>query len=353
MGNLQRVDSLKMAIPSELLTITKESAFKMSLDEDVITHRTWKNTKQYPGLNQIAIGYGSGGNTQLQVSAKLLGNDYAEGINKNNIENAFEIIKKWGHIDFDNAEVLNHATVRGVDVFKNINVNEEYGVGRYVDALKTRALPPGRVEKTTKWGKQSVVWRRQVKSYKERMIAYDKVAELMKAKNKDLLMLHDKAKIMGDYENVLRFEMNTDARGAFRKIRERFNISDNNLSSVLESETNVLWNIYQRMVNHEPNTQLKIWDNTDETQFESWKDAKDEIGLRTIVEMYDGNFREVKEFMMKFYSSKSNPTREIDKIRLKCQEYHRLKEAQQIENASHLYEVGNLVSELESKLLVA
>ncbi len=352
MGNLQRVDSMDISIPSDLVTITNQDKFqRQSVLHGELLAESFSGNR-FPGLNGITVGYSTGNNTLVKVSAKLMGNDYSEGINKNNIEKAFDTIKKFGSIDFNNDEVYNSAQVRSVDVFKNVKVNPEYGVSRYVDALKTRAIPPNRIDKTAKWGKKSVVWKRNVSSYKERMIAYDKVMELMKYKNKDFLMLHDKAKIMADYENVLRFETNTGSKGALKKIRERFNTQDNNLSSVLESESNVLWSIYERMVSEENNGQLNIWDNHDTSQFQSWSDAKDEIGLRTIIEMFDGNYDSIRAYMMRFYSEGSNPTREIKKIKQRCIEYHQRKEALKMDRA-HLYQVGDLVGELESKLRVA
>lgn len=352
MGNLQRVDSMDISISSDLITITNKDKFQRQnvLHGELVAESF--SGQRFPGLNGISVGYSSGNNTLIKVSAKLMGNDYAEGINKNNIEKAFDTIKKFGALDFDNQEFYDNAVLRSVDVFKNVKVNPEYGVGRYVDALKTRAIPPNRIDKTAKWGKKSVVWKRNVSSYKERMIAYDKVMELMKHTNKEFLMLHDKSKIMADYENVLRFETNTGASGAMKKIRERFNTEDNNLCSVLESESNVLWKIYERMVSEENSNQLNIWDNHDTSAFDSWSDCVSEIGLRTIIEMFDGNYDSVKSYMLRFYGEKSNPTREIKKIKQRCIEYHQRKEALKLSKA-HLYQVGDLVGELESKLKVA
>ena len=329
--HVQRIDSIDLSIPTELLFITDKSKYeKMSVMDGELMSQSLTD-RGYSGLNGISVGYGDGGNTSVKLSAKVLGNQYVKGINKNNIEGVLETVKKYGYLDFDSTEVLHQSKVRRIDIFKNMKVDK---VEDYVNTLKFTNRDRNKIETTTNWGSQSVVFRRKVSSYKERLICYDKHLELLRYKNKGFLNQFDKTKILNDCMGVLRFETNTGGKGSFKKVRERFNVDTNFLYDVLHSTENVIWNIYRRMT-HGANNQELINLNKKEdwmklNELKNWNKCQKDIGLRSIICMFDGDYQKVRDLCKSMYDSRTNPSSQIKRIRQMCRDYNSWKLSSQV-----------------------
>jgi hypothetical protein len=327
-----RIDTLFLGIPTDLISITDSDKFQrgtIDLMDGTLKSQSL-TTKEMSGLNKISVGYGEGNTTEVQISAKILGNSYLDGITSNNIEGVFDTIRKYGYIDFDTNEVIENSDVRRVDVFKNMKVGEN--VGDYIDSVKY-LMNNSMIEKSNKWGSESVVLRRNVKSYNERIICYDKHTELLRGKNKSFLNQFDKSKILGGSMGVMRVETNNTGKGVFQKIRERFNTETNKLSEILESEENVVWNIYNRMKGADTQQIIKPNKTNEWMKLDlktTWNEQLIDTGYRSIVMMLKGDYELCKSYVQSHYNGSSKPTRSLKMMKEYCREYNRWESLSQL-----------------------
>lgn len=202
---MQRCDTISFDIPTSEILYNTNNFEKLSVKHGEVRAREYTG-EEYPGLNNIVIG--EHGNTNIKVSAKILGNDYIEGINKNNIEGVFQTIKDVAGINFNNDTAL-QSKVRRVDLNNNVKVSGE--VQDYLKAYNLIVPNPQRITKKV-YKKEGFVWDRNTSTYSERFIMYDKSRDLLRGGqtggNAKFLGIHDKQKILMSFQNVLRVEQN-------------------------------------------------------------------------------------------------------------------------------------------------
>lgn len=184
----------------------------------------------------------------LQLSAKILGENYFDLININTIEQVFDKINKSNLIEVDTSK-LNCFKIHSVD-FTN-NIKGPHAPHDYIQALQLMSLNSkykvdvyrGKGEQNNKNG---IVFRGQQKSFKERCIMYHKFDEIKKDK-RFLKSLHQPLKVINEFNGVLRPEMNLCSHS---KIRE-YSLTDNTLISVLNSKAvNPNYKLFQKIKSH-------------------------------------------------------------------------------------------------------
>lgn len=173
---------------------------------------------------------------KLKVSAKILKDDYFEGINVNSIERVVHAINQSGIVHLCPDIFINEGRVLNVDETHNVNMG--YGLTenwhQVSSELAVAVLNPKfqpNVNNTKR--NQGITFKGSQTSQKNRLIMYNKYIELMKAGNKSFLAsLKKPMLLLESSKNNLRCELNmTD----FRFIRERFNTDSLLLCNLLTS----------------------------------------------------------------------------------------------------------------------
>lgn len=223
----------------------------------------------------------------LNVSAKILGNDYRDGISKNNIDLVADLINGYGFAEIK-TDALLRSKIRRVDPNINIEVSD---IQKCVSSVVQHAAVNrnyltkhfARCGRDATLGYQSV---RDVKSYKERQIGYSKVLD---SKSKSFWKAYPKA--LGRFTpKTLRIESNIEQHSQIRKL---FAVPDVILGQVLNSSENVNAKIFDRIITI--GTQMVLF--SDHFQNCSLPKIVDEIGYRGLFEMYNYDLVEVKRWI--------------------------------------------------------
>jgi hypothetical protein len=344
---MQRCDTISFDIPTSEILYREDNFQQLNLRNGEIMASHYSK-KLYPGINGIVIGHG--GNTNIKVSAKILGNDYVEGITKNNIEHVFDVIRKQCGVSF-NTDTALQSKVRRVDINKNVRVD---GVVKdYLEAYNLLTPNPTKIRKDT-YKRSGFVWDRKTKTYSERFIMYDKQRDLMRSTNQEFMGLHDGNIIMKSFENVLRVEQNNQKGGALRTIRNRFAVDDSRLDLVLESPVNVVWKVYERMMDNSNRLQYDIFIEDYLERFDTWRECRDYIGYKGVFEMC-GSLPDTLLFIKRFYADKSNPSREMVKVRKAYYEFEKIKNQEIRDSWQRFHErnSNSLINEVEYKMKYA
>jgi len=223
-----------------------------------VTSDTWSCNTPLPGLKSILVEPGKDKVT-YEVSAKILRDDYLNGINLKTIDQVIDTINNTGLTDIKS---LSSAECYRIDTTQNI----EWVKTKPIDlilALQVNSLNPGfdNIIYNSKTEK-SINFKAKTKSVNSRLTCYYKYLELQLSKNKSFLEACNKPyKLIEKSESIMRLEQNTTA---LKEMRSRFDITDNNLMSILKSNTNTNYNLLKKITSVNNVEQLEF--------FERWKD---------------------------------------------------------------------------------
>lgn len=185
----------------------------------------------------------------LQGSAKVLKEQYFEGINVNTFERVIQAYNDTGLIKLDPVDVMQSAELFSVDVSKNMVMDRE--PWQYIRALKMlRVNERYQVAEYRNPGSKAVngiTFKGHQRSFKERQIFYDKETDV----GKDPEM----RQYVGKFRNVLRAEMNLVQ---LRRIRHYF--GSNMLQDVLKSDTNANYLLFEKINSKASNNLIRLFD---------------------------------------------------------------------------------------------
>lgn len=286
------IDSIKIRLPIECLSNYKECAFdtiktdSMQFPETKIQYKL--NTKKPLGLKDIVLNQTQGYAT-LEMSAKILKENYFKLINENTIENAFENVNASGLIQLDIDSSIEHSQVLRCDVTTDLNIQD---IPKHL-----RSLSAYRINRKydCKVYPSSVVFNRNVttKSLKEYQTFYCKATD-MKKKDRELL----KYVSIQDAKNVLRCE---SRYANFQQIRNAIEGIDLSLLSVLQSEAKPNLKIFNRITQEiEPSDYHNIQNFQtliDMKQAYKHKDIQKEIAMASILKMCNFDIELVKVYL--------------------------------------------------------
>jgi hypothetical protein len=222
-----RLDSCKIEAPIDSLLNYNASCFitnKPTNHEGIVIGNTATLSKQGKGeigLNGCCIDYQNDKIT-LQLSSKILYDDYAKGININTIEQAIGNLSKTGIISLDTEAIINSASLYLTDethhTFIDDLLNDWPNIvnGLSCACVNTRYTPTP----YSTAGNKGIVYSTDHKSKKCRLIMYSKYIDLRMKKNGSFLrMCKNPMKVLNESKNTLRIEGN---HTSFKTIRERF-----------------------------------------------------------------------------------------------------------------------------------
>lgn len=341
-------DTIKFHFPSDLIIYDRSNFIDCKFRDDVLLSSTYTGA-YLPGISSIVIM--EGGNCMFNISSKLLGNFYADGINSNNIDNVFDIIKKHTAVDFDNNSVIDNSVVQRIDACKNVIV--EGDVSNYAKAFSLVCLNPSKFKQTT-YEKTGFVWSKISRSSKSMLRAYDKVLELSsKGKshaNSHFLSCYDKPFILNSFRNVFRFECENVS---FKSMRDDYLVERNSLSCIFDSRVNVVKQTYDKMVKKDSLSVVNLL-NSIKSECTKWRDVEKVYGRYAIFDML-GDWDNVVRFMMEFYADGSNPSRmkkELKQDFNKWKQRKRDEALRDLEEASSNTMYGDLIKEVEYKMSI-
>lgn len=216
MNNIN-IDSLKLKIKN--ITAFAEEKF-------IKNDKYYRLTKKELGLNNIIIFQDS--NTAIvEISSKILKHKYFQGINDYTITDVIDILRNYIEFQLEDVEVLK------VDIYKHLQIENKKD---FINQLKV-------LNRTNKYKlvefheNESAVFEKDNKKSKDRIIFYDKEAEMEKAiekendeEKREILLRVFESK---QFKNVIRIELNIKT---FDKMRSFLHITSNSLIDVITAD---------------------------------------------------------------------------------------------------------------------
>lgn len=220
------LDSLKLVAPIDLVRDFRKKGWieqKTELD-GMVNRDTWlksnKDVLSYLGLKRIELDF-LNNRLNIELSSKILREQYPELINLNTIERVIDEINNEGSIILD-TDFINEAKVHTVDTTQNISVDEiGYNMEKASPILSNVAMGSGYKTEIPQRSKNVIYSKKKSKSL-ERLIVYDKQKKLARDKMfKETVKGANFTKVFNSFNNVIRLERNiTD----YNQMRTAFNI---------------------------------------------------------------------------------------------------------------------------------
>ena len=307
------IDSIKIRLPVECLVNYKEIAFdtittdSMQLPGSKIQYKL--NTKKPLGLKDIVLNQTQGYAT-LEMSAKILKENYFSLLNLNTIENAFDNVNASGLIQLNIPSSVENAAVLRCDVTTDLHIQD---IPKHL-----RSLSAYRINRKydCKVYPSSVVFNRNVttKALKEYQTFYCKATD-MKKKDRELL----KYVSIKDAKNVLRCE---SRYANFQQIRNAIEGTDLSLLSVLQSEAKPNLKIFNRITQEIDETDYYNIQNfqtlIDMKASFKHKDIAREISFASILKMCNYDIGLVKIYLSTNSTANNSRLLKQFKLRLKA-----------------------------------
>ena len=283
-------DKLKIVTSINNININNETLFTQKvINETIITK---KYSVKSPYNLEIELNYE---NYELVVefSGKILGKDYPQLISQRTIRQCFDNINALGVCSLDVEAILNDAYVVKCDVTTDIDCDNATGLTSFINAnvishkkYLCQQLPNGNfiIEKNV-----------TTKGCKKRLTIYDKNKEMNKTDNRRYMECYD---IQGDeFDGKVRLEMNLNTQ---EQIRKALNLCDNNLSSVLNAQTNPIADFLDDILADTP-----AWRPTSKKEYEAM----------LVLQANDNDIEAVEATLRQICGSKFHPQRDLTPYR--------------------------------------
>ena len=303
-----RLDSIKVKLPIDSIIDIR------NLNANNMIHTTQKvEGIEYSSLTQKGFaGYGIGqtkvneDSVLLNLSAKVLLDNYLEGINQNTIAQAFENYNKVSNVMLDIDKALEGQFLT-CDSFQMIK--PKYSISDCINSLTLlRTNNNFDVQLYEKKHNEGAVLTHQIKTEKRRLILYNKHIELMlKGQSKFLASCKAPAKILSATKGQLRVEQNNSS---LRSIRNRFMATTPTIMGVLQSAENPNYNFMQKYTSSIK--QLDIFNTT----YKSIDSCLKDFGRIGLLKECNYDFAIIKTYLMQNIGvSKRQINRQIKQIK--------------------------------------
>lgn len=229
-----KIDTLKIKV-TDVRAIEQKyyNHVKKEVNGDIKEYYTLN--KYISGINSIAIFDNL--TAIIQISSKILNKRHLDGITADNISDILSEIKKY--IDFD----VKNTTILRADIFTDIEVQDKKEFIKQLQLLNSIA----KYKIVEYYPNKSIIFEKDNKTAKDRIIFYDKEQELQDkiSKVKDDEKQESLIKILevDGIENLIRTELNINT---FAKLRTFLKIQDLDLMTVLGSKENPIKNLINK-----------------------------------------------------------------------------------------------------------
>lgn len=246
------------------------------------------------GFNRVTID-----NLQNEIiiegSAKILKSNYYDGISLNTFDQLHYELTRHKLIDISQDNLMKAqmftldctVNLELKDIKQSVRATVEHGSINSNYTLKN----------FSKGGNFGFVATRDVKSYKERMTGYSK---LMEVSNTDSKFAKDCPEAIKRFNlNTLRLESNF---ASFKNVRDHFKVTSNNLGSILNSQENVNFKMYDRLIH--TGKQLELFSDAYENI--SFPNLIKEIGFKSFFAQFNYDLKAAKQFVRIKYDRKKH-----------------------------------------------
>jgi len=307
---IMRIDSNSMQIPFEAIN---------HIDTSHLTHKPQvKNGQTIQDLYSITskeLPVGVSGITidnmrqcaKINTSAKILGENYLDGINKNTYNQFIDSINQLGIVELDKNKVFEQGIFHNIDTTNNVDMSSLYDLDKdwtnilgYLEVAKLNNkfdVDPYQ----TKYN-QGIVYKGNQKTDKNRLTMYRKYLDLKKADNKHFLKsISNPIAFLNSTKNILRVEGNHTSH---RAIKTRMKIETIRVGDVLTNGTNYNPYMLDKITQpHRQNQLLMVFNdyNPNEHQIQ---DVIQLEGIKNIIRMANYCEHTLKQFV-KMYTTDS------------------------------------------------
>jgi hypothetical protein len=243
------LDSIKIKIPIDcveiegLCNIGRNRKFD-SISRNGILEKSILNEKEKPiGFKSATIDH-MGNNLILELSAKILVDNYLKGICINTIEQMFYSINKYLGIGINLEQALNNSDILRTDVTVNVPFEMELfpELKNWMEAAFWNVNY--QITNYQKPNNKGLVVAGLYTTKKDRIIFYDKGEEISrntKANKTFARHVNDFPKLINQAKNIVRQEINLTTH---KQLRSNFRTLNINLGSILTSEQKVSYNYF-------------------------------------------------------------------------------------------------------------
>lgn len=287
-----KLDSFKIKIPIEELKIdySKHKARILPISETfegkerIVQDKVLISNLDY-GFNKVIIDK-LHNEIIIEGSAKILKDNYYDGISLNTFEQFHHELTRHNLIEISPDNLLK-AQMYTLDATLNLEVKD---IKQSVRATVEHGSMSSNytIKNFTKNGNFGFTAIRDVKTYKERSIGYNKLMEVINTKSK--FAKDYPGAIQRFNENTLRFESNF---ANFAHIRNNFKITSNTLGSILNSQENVNLKMFERIIHG--GKQMELFSDAYESL--KFNEIIRKIGYKGFLEKFNYDLNVAKNFV--------------------------------------------------------
>lgn len=203
-----------------------------------------------PQINELVV----------EFSGKILQGDYPKLISRDTIRQCFDNINNLGLCLLDIDSILCYSNVCLCDVTKDVLCS--YPMQQIKTHLKASIINYDKwiVKKCQNNGLavyNSVTTKRRFK----RFIIYDKAEEMKRAGNRSFLSsVENPSQLLNQFSGKIRVELNLRS---MEQVRNYLQIPDNDLQSVLESNSNPILSIWDEAINETTPVNVEVYNKTE------------------------------------------------------------------------------------------
>ena len=288
---MANLDSIKILAPLSSIDNYNKQIYidKLESDSDSVatSQKTVLRYSNTVGLKSISIDRIKE-SVVVEMSAKVLLNDYSRGLNIDTIETAISNINNGNEIMF-NSTFLDSAELLRLDVTDNI---KPIGyTDKFYSSLSTIPIAKKyHVDLYNRKNNLGIVFKGNQKTIRDRMIIYDKCTEI--ANDKTFGKFVNTHKILNDFKGVARIESN---HSQFKQLNKFF--GSRNLIDVLSSELKLNHDIFSRITARAESIELSLFN---EFEGMEWNKILKHLGYKGIFEMFDYNYQIIQLFITRY-----------------------------------------------------
>jgi hypothetical protein len=299
-----KLDSIKVEIPTSCIEDISNSHNWQKIEQ---TDNCGNINKQIKYLNKLAIGIKrleinqQTDNAIIELSAKALGSNYHTGISINSISELIDNINNTGIISLNLNKTIEQSKLLKADVTDNLRVKDD--VTKYLNNLyaTTKTNYAYNVTQYNVKGNRGIVIQGKQRSYKERVIMYDKFTELQR--DKDINKIYKFNQLEQKFKNTLRVEMNLTQ---LRKIREYAETPTTNLLEVLTSSASPNHKLLMKVT--KGTEQIPLFDLN---QFKSIAEFEKRKGQESILQFCNYDINIVRNLLQEFGTTGRQVTKKV------------------------------------------
>ena len=235
----------------------------------------------------------------LEFSSKILKEKYPDLISRDTIKKCLTNINQLNICNIDVDSILSNGVVTSVDITYDADLILNDNL---LDALNSQVNNYRRF-KWTHYNNEGITFTKDVKSKDctETITLYNKEKEICTSHNKNFLnSLSQPQQIMDYFKGKTRFEITLDTP---KKIMNYLNLTDTKIFSVLNSDTNPILILFDKIFNNSvTNISNATFDN-----YEEWS-------MKIILDSYNGDLKRLEQDVRNKFSSRSGATKRMKKF---------------------------------------